>query len=36
VAQFTSRKKTEFANGGWQPSQIAIEARRTYNKDQGS
>jgi hypothetical protein len=28
VVQFTSRKKTEFACGKWQPSQIALEARR--------
>lgn len=28
VIQFTSRKKTEFAYGSWQPSQIALEARR--------
>jgi hypothetical protein len=28
VVEFTSRKKTEFARGKWQPSQIAVEARR--------
>jgi len=28
VAQFTSRKKTEFAYGAWQPSQIGMESRR--------
>lgn len=28
VAQFTSRKRTEFAYGAWQPSQIAMDARR--------
>ena len=28
VVQFTSRKKTEFAYGAWQPSQIAMDARR--------
>ena len=28
VAQFTSRKRTEFAYGAWQRSQIAMNARR--------
>ena len=32
VVQFTSRKKTEFAYGAWQPSQIAMEARRLPEK----
>lgn len=29
VVQFTSRKKTELAYGPWQPSQIALDSRRT-------
>ena len=28
VVQFTSRKRTEYAHGAWQASQIAMEARR--------
>jgi hypothetical protein len=31
--QFTSRRKTEFAYGDWQPSQIALEATRVADND---